>query len=116
MKIISLEQTETSRVVMEGAEKVWKQVPISKHDGAPNFSFRVFSIEPGGHSPHHEHPQEHLNYIIAGAGIIAGGPGEERPVKPGDFVLILPNERHQFRNASPTEPLVFICAVSKEYE
>ena len=27
---------------MEGAKDIYKQVPLSKADGSPNFSFRVF--------------------------------------------------------------------------
>lgn len=116
MKIIDLKQLDKTEAIMEGARKVLKQVPLSKHDGAPNFSFRVFTIEPGGHTPYHAHAQEHLNYIIAGNGIITAEKNEERPIKQGDFVLILPNEMHQFKNISTAEPLVFICAVLKEYE
>jgi hypothetical protein len=51
MKIISLEQCPKAKTNMEGAEGVYKQVPISKTDGTPVFSFRVFTIEPGGHIP-----------------------------------------------------------------
>ena len=116
MKVIDLEHTEKTNPIMEGAHKVAKQVPLSKHDGAPNFSFRVITIEPGGYTPHHAHTQEHLNYIIAGSGAVVGDEGEERSVTMGDFVLILPNERHQYKNTSSTEPFIFIYAVTKEYE
>lgn len=116
MKITSLEKTEQMPAVMEGAERVLKQVPLSREDGAPNFSFRVFTIEPGGYTPHHGHPQEHLNYIISGSGVVRDEHGQDHPVAAGDFIMILPDEVHQYRNNSDTEPLVFICAVSKEYE
>jgi quercetin dioxygenase-like cupin family protein len=42
--------------------------------------------------------------------------GEEREVKKGDFALVLPDEKHQYRNKSATEPLIMICAVPKEFE
>ncbi len=42
--------------------------------------------------------------------------GEEREIKEGDFVLVLPNEKHQYRSKSAGKPLVMICAVPKEYE
>ena len=41
---------------------------------------------------------------------------KEHAVKEGDFILVLPGETHQYRNASSDRPLVFICAVPKEYE
>jgi quercetin dioxygenase-like cupin family protein len=113
--ISSLDEARKTEVTMEGASKVYKQIPISKEDGTPTFSFRVFTIEPGGHTPLHTHPFEHLNYVIDGAGTVVTESGE-RQLKKGDFVLVLPNERHQYRNRSTSGPFVMICAVPKEYE
>ena len=115
MYISTLEDVRKTEVTMEGAAGVYKQIPISKENGTPTFSFRVFTIQPGGHTPLHNHPFEHLNYIIEGSGAIMAE-GGERKVKRGDFVLVLPNETHQYRNTSTSEPLVMICAVPKEYE
>ncbi|MFW5842854.1 MAG: cupin domain-containing protein [Spirochaetota bacterium] len=42
--------------------------------------------------------------------------GEEKPIKAGDFAIVLPNEQHQFKNTSSTDELQFICLVPKEYE
>lgn len=116
MKITSLDQVEKIKVTMEGAKDAFKQVPLSKNDGAPVFSFRVFTLEPNGHTPYHQHPFEHLNYIIEGHGVTVGENGEEREVNKGDFVLVLPNEKHQYKNKSASEPFIFICAVPEEYE
>lgn len=101
---------------MEGAKDAYKQVPISKGDGTPSFSLRVFTIEPGGHTPYHGHPFEHLNYVIEGTGAVKTESGEERPLSKGDFVLVLPDETHQYKNTSAVGNLVLICAVPKEYE
>ena len=116
MKITTLDDTAKDIVRMEGASGVHKQVPISKQDGSPHFSFRVFSFEPGGHTPFHAHPSEHVNYIIEGSGTVVTASGEERRIKKGDFVLILPNEKHQYRSSAAGHPLVMICAVPVEYE
>lgn len=94
---------------------MYKQIPISKADGTPTFSFRVFTIEPGGHTPRHSHYFEHLNYIIEGRGAILGQDGAHE-VKQGDFTMIPPGEVHQYKNTSTDKPLVMICAVPKEYE
>ena len=94
----------------------FKQTPIGVADGAPNFSMRVFTVEPGGHTPYHSHPWEHENYVFAGEGVIRTESGEERPIRAGDFALILPDEKHQFRNPSGTEALQSICLVQKERE
>jgi len=116
MKISSLHKVEKVRANVEGAKDVFRQVPISKRDGSPNFSFRVFTIEPNGHTPFHTHPFEHLNYVIEGHGSLVEEDGKELEVKKGDFVLILPDEKHQYRNRSPKDPFLIICAVPKEYE
>jgi quercetin dioxygenase-like cupin family protein len=42
--------------------------------------------------------------------------GDERPLKRGNFVLVLPSEKHQYKNTSSKDPMVMICGVLKEYE
>lgn len=116
MKTTRLQKVEKTKVTMEGAKNVWKQVPISKDDGSPIFSFRVFTIEPNGHTPYHTHPFEHLNYVISGSGVLVNENGDESMIKTGDFALILPDEKHQYKNTSPEVQLVVICAVPKDYE
>ena len=115
MHLSSLKKAEKIKVAMEGAQNVYKQIPISKADGTPTFSFRVFTVEPGGHTPYHTHPFEHLNYIIEGHGTILAQDSKHK-VKKGDFAMIPPGETHQYRNTSTSKPLIMICAVPKEYE
>ena len=115
MHLSSLEKAEKTKLVMEGAEGVYKQIPISRANGTPTFSFRVFTIEPGGHTPYHTHSFEHLNYIIEGRGAVLLQDGEHS-IKKGDFTMIPPGEKHQYRNASKDKPFIMICAVPKDYE
>ncbi len=114
MHITNLDKIPTTIPHMAGATGVAKQVPISGRDGSPSFSFRVFTIQPGGHTPYHQHPFEHLNYIISGSGQVMR-PDGALEVEKGDFVLVLPGETHQYQNIS-TEPLVLLCAVPVAYE
>lgn len=116
MKIANLDTIPKTKVEMAGAENAFRQTAVSKNDGAPNCSFRVFTIEPGGHTPYHRHPFEHVNYCIDGEGAVVDERGLEHPFRKGDFALILPDEKHQYRNRSKDQPLKFICAVPKEYE
>jgi quercetin dioxygenase-like cupin family protein len=116
MKIIHLQDSEKLPVTMAGAAKVCKQLPLAAADGSPAFSFRVFTIEPGGHTPFHAHPFEHLNFVIEGCGCLVQETGEPLALTKGDFALVLPHEKHQYRNSSEAEPFVMICAVPKEYE
>ena len=114
MKITRLESCEVMPVDMQGVKDASKQIPIGKADGAPNFSIRVFTIQPGGHTPHHSHDSEHLNYILEGSGEVLEG-DRPRPVGVGDYVLVKPHEKHQYRNTGEI-PLKFMCMVPKAYE
>lgn len=109
-----LSEVEKTIPQMQGAEGVLKQVPLSVKDRVPVFSFRVFTIAPGGHTPYHRHPFEHMNYVIEGSGVLIGV-GKELKLDKGEFALVLPDEEHQFKNTGQSD-LVVICAVPKEYE
>jgi quercetin dioxygenase-like cupin family protein len=114
MKIINLKAVESATVTMAGAKDVTRQVPIGVADGAPTCSIRVFTVESGGHTMHHSHPFEHVNYVLEGTGELMSDAGP-RNISKGDFILVLPNEVHQYRNAGDA-PFVFICMVPVEYE
>lgn len=116
MKIISIDKVEKKKVEMEGASRAWKQLPLGSSDGAPVYSFRVFTVEPGGNTPYHSHPYEHMNYIIEGEGEIIDEAGNAKTVKAGDFALVKPDEKHQYRNSSPDKVFRMICGVPKEFE
>jgi quercetin dioxygenase-like cupin family protein len=57
-----------------------------------------------------------LNYIIEGQGALVNEAGEETPLQAGDFALVNPDEKHQYRNLSPDKPFKMICGVPKEFE
>ena len=115
MYVTSLDRVAKTTSTLEGARGVHKQIPLSGQDGAPTFSFRVFTVEPGGHTPFHQHEFEHMNYVIRGEGTLIGE-DREHGLGEGDFALVLPGEKHQYRNSSQNQNLVMICAVPKEYE
>ncbi|MFC1452413.1 cupin domain-containing protein [Verrucomicrobiota bacterium] len=116
MNTRSLSEIERTKVEMDGAKGAWKQLAISGADGSPGFSMRVFTVEPGGHTPFHQHDCEHLNYIIEGRGELLEADGGTHPLRRGDFALVLPGEKHQYRNTAEDQDLVMICAVPKAYE
>jgi quercetin dioxygenase-like cupin family protein len=92
MKIISLAEVEKKEVHMDGAVGAWRQLPLGSGDGTPVYSYRVFTVEAGGHTPYHNHP-----------------------LKAGDFALVNPDEKHQYRNKGD-QPFKMICGVPKEFE
>jgi quercetin dioxygenase-like cupin family protein len=109
MKIVHYEQIAPDDAGETGAEGVAVRWVITDRDGADNFSMRVISVRPGGHTPYHDHPWEHEVFVLRGHGMIVHGAGEVG-CAPGDVVFIPPSERHQFRN--PTDELLeFICLI-----
>ncbi len=49
---------------------------ITERDGAPHFAMRLFTLDPGGHTPYHSHEWEHEVYILAGSGAVRSKDGE----------------------------------------
>ncbi|MEO0094339.1 MAG: cupin domain-containing protein [candidate division WOR-3 bacterium] len=95
---------------MPGTKEVSLKWLITKNDGAPHYAMRVFTIEPGGEIPVHTHNNmEHEIFIIEGEGIMIDGISEI-PVKKGDAILVLPNEKHGFVN-NADNPFRFICII-----
>ncbi len=116
MKIVALDKVEKKKVQTEGASGAWKQLPLGKNDGTPVYSFRVFTLEPGGHTPFHSHPFEHMNFVIEGEGMLTDINGNEHPLKSGDFALVNPDEKHQYRNNSADKYFKMICGVPRDFE
>ena len=116
MKIVKQSEVVKQTVEMEGVKGVQRQLMIGSKDGALNFSFRIFTIHGNGHTPYHTHEFEHVNYALKGKGYIVDADGNENEFNEGDFAIIPPNEKHQFRNASKFKKFAMICAVTKDYE
>ena len=75
---------------------------------------RVFTVQPGGHTPKHEHPWPHINYVLKGEGVLHHD-GVQTPVRAGSVAYLPGGTHHQFVNNSDTE-LSFICIVPREGE
>ena len=108
MKVIPHKEVE-AKEADEGASKLKVRWLITKETGAPTFAMRLFEMEPGGHSPFHNHDWEHEVYVLEGQGLVVGGK-EEKKIKEGDAVFVPPNEKHQFKN-NGKKTLKFLCLV-----
>lgn len=96
-------------VTMEGAAGCRVRWLVGAADQAPTFAMREFELEPGGHTPRHFHPYEHEIYVLEGEGEILDGDAP-RPLRPGDVVLVAPDDVHQFRNTG-TAPFRMLCLI-----
>jgi len=98
--MISHKDVDVKEIVMdmEGAEGVVKRVLIGAEDGSDDIIMRLFTIEPGGHTPRHTHPFPHIVKWISGRGIIIGGEGRENEMTVGMSAFVEGEEEHQFEN------------------
>jgi len=99
---------------MEGVHGVTMRVMVGREHGAPTFSMRHFTVEPGGHTPRHSHNYEHEVYIVAGTGRVEHD-GEFEHVRAGDVIFVQPNMVHQFVNDGG-DPLQFLCLVPTSFD
>ena len=109
MRIIDAYGMKPDTVTEDGASKVTIRQLITADTQAPNFAMRLFELQTGGNTPYHTHAWEHEVFILKGKGEIVTEEGP-RPFKAGDAVLVLPEEKHQFRN-NGSEAVNFICII-----
>lgn len=64
-------------------------------------------VEPGGATEPHDHEDHEMFVFLAGTGILTVD-GEERTVGPDTTALLPAGSRHQVRNASTTDRLIFL--------
>ncbi len=114
MYVSHIDEVKKEKVEMMGADGstakgTWIQWLISKEQGAENYAMRLFTLEPGGIIPRHQHPWEHEIFVIKGRGVIGAG-DEEREVIEGSFAYIPPDVPHWYRNTGDEE-WKFICVI-----
>lgn len=101
----------THPVQDEGAEKARMAVLIGPEEGAPNFVMRLFELDAGGYTPYHNHPWEHLVFVLKGSGKLRGE-NAELDLTAGASVFVKPGEQHQFA-ADEIKPLTFLCSIPR---
>ena len=111
MKNVHYSEIEGKPVDDPAASGVRMRIVVGPKDGAPNFVMRVFTVEPGGHTPRHSHAFEHEVFVHQGRGE-AFHEGTTTPMTPGHAIYVPPDALHQFRNTG-AEPLVFVCVVPR---
>jgi quercetin dioxygenase-like cupin family protein len=109
MKVQNYKNIEETEVTMEGTKHARVRLLISDRDGAQNFAMRMFTVEPGGHTPYHNHNYEHEVFVLEGEGVLRGESKQES-FKEGDVIFVEPDEKHQFINAGK-EKLKFLCLI-----
>jgi quercetin dioxygenase-like cupin family protein len=97
---------------VERAVRTEIQWLLDRHDGAPNFEMRKFTIRPGGSIPEHYHPDiEHEQYVLRGRYKIGIG-SKVHVVKTGDSVFIPKGTPHWYKNTGKANA-EFLCIIPK---
>jgi len=109
MKICPYTDIEPQAVDEPGATGTTIRWLITNKDGRTGFAMRHFDIQPGGHTPLHDHDWEHQVFILEGSGTVQGGE-EAKAFQPGDVIFVPPGERHQFRNTGE-QPIRLLCLI-----
>jgi quercetin dioxygenase-like cupin family protein len=109
MGIIKHDEIVRDQIRAEGVTNTTGAKIIGPAQGWPDHTLRVFRVGPRGHTPHHQHDWEHVNYIISGKGRLTIG-DVTHEVTQGDFAYVPPNTSHQFENPY-AEDFEFICIV-----
>jgi quercetin dioxygenase-like cupin family protein len=106
------EDSDISEVLLdeEGIQDVYRKILIGPEDGSLRIVMRHFKVLPGGNTPSHSHPFEHVVKIEKGRGLIVNASGEEILVSAGQSVFIAGNEKHQFKNPYE-ESFEFLCII-----
>lgn len=111
MIVKHFKEVKKENVNVEGAKNTTIRWLLGEDSPAPNFYMRLFEVEPGGYSPYHTHSWEHEVFILEGEGKI-NTKGKSFELKQGSFVLVEPNEEHQFENTG-NGVLKFLCMIPK---
>lgn len=92
-----------------------RELLAHRNSGIRNQSLAEARVPVGGATTEHYHARtEEIYYITAGEGRIRID-GEEREVRPGDAIAILPGRRHQLWNTGG-EVLTLLCCCAPPYE
>jgi quercetin dioxygenase-like cupin family protein len=110
MKINRENELKEEEVREEGAQGVARTVLIGPGDGSEKIIMRYFKVQPGGKTPLHQHPWEHIVRVEKGEGVVYSENEGKFKVGPGQSLFIRPDEEHQFLNPYG-EPFEFVCVI-----
>lgn len=82
---------------------------IGKKEGAENFAFRYYQLQPGGTSNLEQHDHDHGVFVLHGSGEVLLGE-HTHELSQGDIVHIPPQALHQLINTGH-ETLGFLCVI-----
>jgi quercetin dioxygenase-like cupin family protein len=107
---------------VKGITLQWLSRNGEDETGNPEYGLRLFTAEPGGEIPIHNHFYHQTMYILTGNFECWSYDGETDQLKetviarPGDCVYIPSMEAHGMKNLSDTAPGTFLCCICNVYD
>jgi len=100
------------KVEMYDSEGVHIQWLLSKNEGSTVSTMRKYTIKSKGKIPFHNHPWEHIIYVLKGTCEVLSG-DTTTSAKSGDAIFIPEYEKHAYVNNSDDD-FVFLCIIPNE--
>jgi quercetin dioxygenase-like cupin family protein len=74
--VIHESEAKSRAVYGEGLQNVSKKILVGPRQGFAGY-LRQFTVEPGGHTPYHQHDWHHVVYVLEGRGSLRTEEGEQ---------------------------------------
>ena len=107
---------------VKGISVRWLSKTGDDGNGYPEYGLRLFTAQPGGEIPIHNHFYHQTMYILSGQFECWSFDPETDTLKdkklcgPGSSIYIPSMEPHGMKNVSDTEPATFLCCICNVYE
>ncbi|MEE9418610.1 MAG: cupin domain-containing protein [Desulfatiglandaceae bacterium] len=107
---------------VKGVTVRWLSQTGADDSGQPEYGLRLFTVQPGGEIPIHNHFYIQTMYILSGKfecwrfDTETDALGEKWICGPRDAVYVPSMLPHGMRNLSETEPATFLCCICNVYE
>ncbi len=106
---------------VKGVRVRWLSKTGEDDSGQPEYGLRLFTVEPDGEIPTHNHFYVQTMYILSGrfncwsSDPASGEVIQEKACGPGSTIYIPSMEPHGMRNESAREPGSFLCCICNVY-
>lgn len=107
---------------VKGVSVRWLSKFGEDDSGVPEYGLRLFTIQPGGEIPIHNHFYIQTMYILTGQFECWQFDGKtdtlasKKICNPGDVIYVPSMEPHGMKNASSKEPGTFLCCICNVYD
>jgi quercetin dioxygenase-like cupin family protein len=112
MIVRSLDSVRPQHLTGSGFSRVVLKILSGPRDGCNKFTTRLFTIQPGGHTPRDSAASERVFYVLSGTGECVDVDGFAREIVPGDSIVVPPWEMFHLQNRSSGDLSVLLVSAA----